>query len=103
AFAGFNPDGERIGAIDDGVEGDGHVLDRKVAIERRVGNAVHERDCGTVAAAFEAFEVVVGDGVAWADDAHTARTGDAVAKEEVAVHQAVASMAKCKLAVVTPK
>src|SRR5690606_14234568 len=87
-------DRHRHFAVDEGVEGDDGVYHRKITVQRRVDDAVHEADGAARVVAAQLGEVIVHDDVTGADDANSGRSAHAAAQKVVLFHPAVVAVAQ---------
>ena len=80
-------------AVDVGIVIGFGVDDLKVAVERRVGDPVHDDQCPPKAVAGQPLVVVVANRLRFVDDANAAGVGPAVSKEVVVFDQSLVAVA----------
>ena len=92
---GVRPGGQGdADAVDDRVALDPRARHLMIAVDRRVGHAVHHRDRAREILAREALEVVVAHDLVAVDDAHAAGVGDMLAEEDVALDEVAVAVAQ---------
>src|SRR3546814_14707874 len=80
--------------VDEAVALDARVRDLMVAVDHRIGHAVHHRDRALERAAREPLEIIVANGLVTVDDAHAAGVGHALAEEDVALDEVTVAVAE---------